>query len=667
MSDMSFMIKDNKKENFTNLNHTQKVQYSLSSRILCLFFFTLWSWNSVAQIGSNTQNFPTTTTDSTKWYSPDSAKIRLLFADDPYHLKPVKSAGLSEFQQYDAIRRQDLFDAWHIGDVGSASKSVFYKPVFRQGFDMGLHAYDLYLLEKDDVRYFTTDIPYTDTYFSQHSQDDIMVKALFTSNLTKQLNGTVDYERIVQEGIYLRQQSKHTRVGVSFHYWSKNNRYRAFFSYGSNTIKREDNGGIAHDSFLVSDVEFNDRNFIDVNLNNAQTRQYKNHYALSQYFKLNAPKNSKNAFTISHHIAYQYDEYKYFDTDTVAMSLTDSTFYGELRPYGQELRHFLAVRQMENKVMLGMANFRFGKDSIPQLNNRISVGLKHKIHWVNQEPNRYTVNNLFLVGNWLLTPREGGIFHGNINGHIALADNAGDYRIGAKGVLNIKKLGALDVRFVHRRYTPSLMQQSFFVSQLPIWENDFVPTIETSIEAAYGLPKIGFEVRGRYHLVNNLLYYDTLSFPQQTSDIVNIAQLFITQNFTFWKKLHFDNTIVLQRVTDDILRFPNIATKHSLYWEGKIFKKAMLARVGVDARWYSDYYGDAYQPLTGQFHQQNEVKLSFYPIADLFFNMEVQRFRAFFKWENVPQLFIKESYLTAPLHPARDNAFRFGIAWSFLD
>ena len=186
-----------------------------------------------------------------------------------------------------------------------------------------------------------------------------------------------------------------------------------------------------------------------------------------------------------------------------------------------------------------------------------------------------------------------------------------------------------------QRYTPSLVQNQTYISQIEIWNNDFTKPIETKLSASYTIPIVDIRVDGNYHLINNPIFYDTLRTSQQFDGAVNIVQLLVRKNLTFGK-WHLDNTIALQNVSEDIIRVPSLYTMNSFYFQGLIFKrKTLLLKAGFDFRLASDFFVPAYSEVIGQFYLQDDLEQRAYPIVDFAMSIKVTRLRAFFRIENI--------------------------------
>jgi hypothetical protein len=98
-----------------------------------------------------------------------------------------------------------------------------------------------------------------------------------------------------------------------------------------------------------------------------------------------------------------------------------------------------------------------------------------------------------------------------------------------------------------------------------------------------------------------------------------------------------------------------------------VISKVLFTQLGIDTRYTTEYYADAYDPSTGLFHLQNEEKLGNYPYIDVYANLRLKRTRVFFKMMNVGTEFINKEYYTIPGFPMNRRTFRMGVAWSFYD
>ena len=558
---------------------------------------------------------------------------------------------LAEFQQYDAARQGFFYDYIHIGDVGSAAKPLAFTPIERRGFDVGIHAYDIYQMPFDDVRFFDVNKDYTIAYYSQaQAQTDLIFKATYANSFKEnRANIAMDYNRISETGLYDNQFARHTNLVVNSWFQTENKRYTGLFAWLQNVNEQEMNGGVRDTSVLFNTGQFNARSTIDINTRNAKTSLRSSELIYAHYYNL-LP-NSNN-LKLKHRASFQSFEYKFYDTSPAS----DSAYYGPFQTNNVGLRNFIAYNKLENEATIRL-----------DYKGALDVGAVHTTYFINQEPVDTTINNLFLIGNWDLVLGKQQSYGLKLKSHFGLLDNRADYLLQGNLFFSLpKQRTTFDISASSRGFEPTLQQYRVYISQQQLWANDFSKTIENRVSGQINWSD-KLVVQGNYFLVSNLIYWDSLAFPQQSDTITNIGQLMTRLNLQFGS-FHFDNAIVLQQSDNNILRFPNIATKHSLYFEGNLFKNALFGRVGIDIRYNTAYYFDNFQPATGQFYQQNDWQQTLLPIVDGFASFQVKSFRAFLKLENVNHLIdANQVYFTAPNFPMRDWTFRFGISWYFAD
>ena len=641
------------------------------------------------QGGSNNGGSPNSSSNY-KIIFPDSLPVHYFYASNPDELFSLSDTLLDNFQQYQPTRQVEYFDYITLGEVGHPHKQLLYQPIIREGVDLGFHQFDLYLRPSEKVRFFDNPKPYTEAYYSSTtSQEELVMTAIASIKLAKQINGAIDYRRINHAGLYQNSNNKHTNFSFSAWYESKNKRHRAYVSYLANTILQKNNGGLVDINNIATGGTFDSRALVAVNLEDSQTEYYKKEVTLTNYFYLNrltqspvappkpdslsgkplpleVPKKSKINLLAMHEISYERVIHKFFDSSPA----DDTLVYGDLMVDTRGLRNYMDYHKIENEFKIRV-----------EYNGQLDIGLKHKVFFLNQEPKDTVLNNLFLIGKWNLKTKNDR-FGLQAKAHFGILDNGGDYLIDGQAYLSLDKFGRLDARLMSQRYSPSLMQYRLFISQQEIWNNAFAKPIETSLMATYSLPKTKTTLHFQNHLINNFIYSDSLATPQQAQNVVNIIQFLVSQNFKIGS-FHLDNTVGVQQVSNtDILRVPTFVSKHSMYFEGYVFKRAAFARLGVDVRYNTSYLGDNYQPATGQFYLQNNTMLNDIPLIDAFLSFKVQTFRAFIKVENLNELIWGNNYTIngktffvanpihmeyAPNYASRDMTIRFGIHWRFYD
>ncbi len=602
-------------------------------------------------------------------------KLVYFYADNPDKTYADRDTNLYVFFHEYNPARQRTIDHATLGNMGTPYRPLTYQSPNIQGFNIGLHQFDLYKHDFRKVKFYQVNKTYTDLFYSQGAlQDEFIFKAKFTRNVAKRTNLSLDYLRLAHEGQYFNQKSRHTALNLNGWYKSKLDRHKILFSYTLNDIQQEENGGVTVFN-LFSNSLFDNRQNIPVALEQAFTTQKEHAISLTQYLSLRktAPDSIKvprRQFTASHQLVYRYNENLFTDTELAQ----DSSFYGDFQVDSRGLRHFIKGYSIENHFTL--STFKPEKQQlVKKQKDLLTVGLSHFYHNYDQEPRDTIVNNLFLTGKWVYNFKE--TIQLNTIARLGLWDNAGDYRLYGTLDWKTKKLGQLKLIFLNQLYTPSLTKNRVFITQQAIWDNNFDKILETTIGAEYKLSSFDMVLSFKSHLINNYIYFNTEGYPQQEAAGLGVLHFSLYKGFNFLKRFHLQNWLTFQQATNsDIIRLPNVFSKHSLFYEGHIAKKIVLARLGIDFRFNTPYKADAYQPLFGEFYIQNDKQIPFYPLADVFLDFKVKKFRGFVKLENVLDWIFDqqtyEPYYTTPYHPNVDgvlrfDTFRMGIAWQFED
>lgn len=616
---------------------------------------------------------------------PDTFGVFIFFADNPNEETEFGDTILHRhFQQYDPARQREL-DWRTLGNLGSAAEPFVYQPRARQGFDVGMHQYDLYLKRAEDLPFYRLERAFTKLEYTQGSeQADGYMKARFSRNFANGLNFSIYYDKISQIGRadqFLNQNSRNTTFGGGMWFHSQNERYDGFLSIIANTIEQEDNGGL--DSLPINSGQFADPSSAVVRLQDGQTRHTHREFSYKHYYRFggraDSTGNVKRAYTLSHRIRYNRSVYKFYDE----FNAGDTLFYNrfpDLLTDSRGARVFMTHSEFSNEFTLSTFKLSQIRAENAARNQRdlLEVGLLHRYNKLDMEVADSVVNNLFLTGK--LNFRPGPALQLNTSAHLGILNNVGDYRLNGELFIDLKKIGSLKVQATSQLYRPTVLQERFYISRQPVWNNQFNATLETNLTAAYRIPGLNLEVGAGYHLINNFIYFDTAGIAQQTGIPLSITQLVVRKDFRVGH-FHLDNTVALQSSSEPTIRLPEIFGKHSLYYIGRWFR-VLDVKVGVDARYNSAYRPHYYNPFTGQFQLQDRQEVAFYPIIDGFFSMRVTRFRAFIKYENATSHFINDtradgsserdvlksrSYFQTANYLFPDSAIRFGISWRLLD
>jgi Putative porin len=377
-------------------------------------------------------------------------------------------------------------------------------------------------------------------------------------------------------------------------------------------------------------------------------------------------KKRKRDYAFSHHGKFQVSKYKFSDTSPAA----DSSYYGNLQVDNQGLRYFIRDREVENIFTLNTSKIvrKGGESAIKKQKDFFEVGLRHSFHFVYQEPRDTVIQNLFVQGRWHFAPIER--LKLETFADFGLIDNAGDYHLHADLFFDLKNAGQIVARAMHQSYSPTLTEHQHWLSRQLIWKNNFEKTFETSLSLTYRLPRFNLELIGQYHLLDHFIFYNEQAQPEQYNSPLSIGQLTLRKKFRVWD-IHLDNRITAQQLSKNVIRLPEVYSWHSLYYEGRIFKKVLNIQLGVDLRIYTPFEAPGYQPAVGQFYLQTyepeDEDPYTYPDIDVFLKFQVKTFRFFVKQETLLNYFTPNFNYSAKDYVMPYAYVRFGVSWQFLD
>jgi hypothetical protein len=596
----------------------------------------------------------------------DTSEVYILYPENPYEEFDLADTLLGRyFTQYDPIRQQGA-NYGHLGNMGSAHYPLLFQPEQRRGFELGFHQFDLYRRKVSDLPFYRLEQAYTRAGFTPGlDQENTAFNLEFGAPLGKDVSVALQLHRINNEGAFAFQRAQANSFSTGIWYRTPNRRYQAFASYGSNSNRNENNGGILAEPTDQGEVILVEPFTIGVRLDDPIVRLADRSFEYRHFYAIIPPRDSSNrrqrSLMIHHRANATTQTYKYYQDN----ALVDSSFYGPFFTDLRGVRVFMEHQALENDISIRW--FRQAKvDStgVRKVSELFDAGIVHTFHNVDEEVQDSSFQNLFLRGKVQL--QLGEIVKLKADGHFGLLANRGDYRINGQLQVDLNRWGRLDAVFTNQLFTPSLLQHRLFVTQQPIWENDFQKTLQTTIGGIVTFPGGRFKAGTHYHLINNQIFYDTLGIVRQTGVPVSVLQLMGEANFKVWK-LHLDNLVHLQLISENTLPLPRLYSTHSLYFEGFLFKQAMLARIGFDARITDDFQPYAFVPQTGQFRLSTGFQTGWQPMVDAFVAFKVRTFRFFFRAENLLPFLTNDYYYLVEGHPIPQAGLRAGISWRFTD
>ncbi|THH40524.1 putative porin [Neolewinella litorea] len=602
--------------------------------------------------------------------APDTFGIFLYRVDNPNREVRFADSLLNGFQQY-APDQAVPFDYATLGQLGSAAYPLRYTPDYRRGLEVGFRQFDLYKVDANNLDFYRLERPFTYLrYLRGSEQNDGMLTARFSRNFADGVNLLLNYERIFQVGDqdqYPGARVRNTQVAVGVSVRPVGSRYNSFFSYAANTFESEQNGGIADFGTAADLGEIDNLAQLRPFLESTFLRHAYREFAATQYLQFGAARDTltgreRRAFTLQHQIKIDQQQYRM----SSLRAENDTSFY-RLNPLldldARGVRNLITHDLVSNE--LGFSTYRRGSSASRETVQRdvLEASLTHQWHRVGGDRGDSTVN--FLLANASIGLRPSDRVQLLVEGQLNLIGQIGDYRVAATGELDLGAAGKLEVGAVNQLYSPDLVQRTYRLNDVLLYDRDFGKTLELRLEGAYTLPFVGVRAGMAYSLLTNYIYFDEAGLPQQSDGPHSILQLTAERNFTLGS-YRFDNRLLLQQADEAVFRLPQLYGEHSLYYAGKWFG-VLNVNLGVDVRVVSGWRPRYYNPLLQQFQLQDRQQTDLYVQVDPFFSLRVTRFRFFVRYIQAQTILNDRLlYLTAE-HPYPDHALRLGASWRLLD
>ena len=154
--------------------------------------------------------------------------------------------------------------------------------------------------------------------------------------------------------------------------------------------------------------------------------------------------------------------------------------------------------------------------------------------------------------------------------------------------------------------------------------------------------------------------------PTQASSELLILSAYLNKDFQSDHWLIRTQILAQKANNENYIHLPDFAGFLSINYL-TLWSKVMHTQLGIDARYNTSFYADAYEPATARFYQQNSQKIGNYPFIDLHVNLKLKRTRFFFILMNAASGLVGENYYVAPNYPYYQRTFRIGVAWSFYN
>lgn len=594
-------------------------------------------------------------------------------------VKQTPDTGISYIQRFQ--HRQPWWGN-HLGNYGTAARNLFFSPRQHIGPVLGYTVYDLYKIDVDSLRYYHTTRPYSDFRFMMGSKNEQHVSILHTQNISPEWNFAATMRSLSSEGFYQLQKANSLSGSLNSSFRSRNGRYTAHAALVYNRFSQDENGGILNDSLLDLPA-FNDRRRIPVRLpeqtSGASRAAVTNTWREATFFlrhryawgKTDTLFNEDSTqarlhfvprFSLQHQLDLHNERHTFKDMQP------DSLRYRNFGNYDFGLRDSVFSRQdwiyADNRFSLN--GFLGREESLAAIRAGFAVRLDHfQEYYVHERvKSLYFSNYLFgEIRKEALSDRQWAYY---AYGQLFITGNAaGNFKLDAQLGKELGRWGSLSAGLSqslgNAAYSLMYYKTNFFSRDI-----DLAPQSVTRLWGNLRLDRLRLELTLNNYLLGNYLYLTEDALPAQAELPFSVFQVYGRKQFTFgW--FIWDNELAWQQPTPNApLHLPAFMLREQLMMETYIFKKALKVGMGLQVRYTTPYFVDAYSPYLNRYYLQTTLRPEYVPDVTAFFNFKVRNLRAYVVGDYL-QHFLVRNNLNAPGYPAQNPMFRFGFSWVLIN
>ena len=565
------------------------------------------------------------------------------------------------FHRYNFVQRAD-FKLVDLGNLGTASRPVFYRPVEQLGAQFGYDAYTPYAYPVNEVKFYDTKSPYTNLYLALGGLGQNIARFDHSQNLTPRLNLGINAQRFTTNKYFGTSGSADPQNNLTqnwafvFHgnYRSKDDKYLIMGQLNHLNHNAYEQGGMAPDSLNFKadgSIEYNNPSAI---LKTAQSWERRINWHIYHQYVL------AEGFQVYHIFDYKRDINLFTDKELSQAQTYD--FYQNYYHNQTNTRQDVRFRLFENKF--GIKGRYQGFNYRAHYRQRIvnmtgSYNIADSTN-TNGSYRRSRFENF--VGLWLAYYLKDSTQRATAEFEYLLGR---DFKVKGEIVSKWFTAGYYSVFS-----SPTLLQQ-FYDSNHLRWDNTSRLVNSNNIYGQINLntKRVRFSPRLDYHLINNYFYYDTAAIARQFTSAFSVLRIgaqteWRPGKFQFWAQTYYtlaSNT--------NIIRIPQFLANFRAAFDFKYYN--LFLQVGGEIHYKSAYFADAYMPLTQQFHLQNRLKTEGVVYSEFFLNTRINRVRLFVKMANAAQgLFqglFSPGYFSTPFYPVVGRSLGFGVNWPLFD
>lgn len=645
----------------------------LSFKIAITFYLIVTATIVYGQNGNDTA----TVVKKSNWFFAGSSKLSTrndtyFYRNEPEVRYAIDST-IATIHRYNWIYN-DREEYLNLGNTGSAAYSVIFSPKYYNGFNLGYRQYEPYQFTRDSIKFYQVVRPYTELTLSLGLNKETVVNVRFANSHKKTLSYGIEYSRSNLKGKYTNQYNQNDCFSFYGKYTSKNNLLDVGTDFLLNHFLSNDNGG-TRKNYLQQDSVFFQPSLTPVNTNSGKSVYLNIDWHLYTQLNLGKKINVRiNDSTLQKKVvplfSLEYD-FGYANSKNQFQDLTPDSIY-----YHQFFNHDSLSINLRYHTISNAFNFCFSPTKTTSDSTyreapffvNATLGLDYIL--ANQRLLSLHYPNAYIKGEVRSNRNRNKFFNYAASVWYFFAGyNQNDLRVEGNVQLDLNKIGRLKAAVNYYLQAPDYIYQSFNTDSFQ-WKNNFAKSNLLRFGGAYFFahPIVSLQADIYNHVLKNIFYFDEKWTPQVAANATNVLVIHAANRLGI-KGFHLDNDIWYQQINgSSVIPLPKFVLKTSVYYERRLFKKALWLAIGSDLRYYSSTALYGYTPLFGQFYIQNQSS-SFYPVWDIFLNAKIKSVRISLLGNNLTQLMTKnqKSYYTAALYPMQNASFVFTVKWRFFE
>ncbi len=600
--------------------------------------------------------------------------------------------GLTNFENY-SVLYQPRDPKISLGSLGLPERDLLFMPSKTIGFDVGQHFLDAYLLTPEDIQYYKARVTNTkQTVFFSGFKEQVF-RALYTRNVTPQLNIGFNLNFLGSKGFYPRQNVGNDNIAVFSWYESKNKRYNLLANVIYNNLNAPENGSIQNDSVFTSpQSQYTTAQNQPVRLLSATDAIRSTGIYLKQFYYVGKIDSLKKGAGSSSVLPTQRVGYTlYYNTTKYVFHQNEPDNYNVFPDYyysSTYSRDSLRVFHLQNAFSYSFY-LRGKSTSFVKNELKLNLGLVQDYYTYRQFVTDTGIINTYgrilqtdmkqenSFQDITLKARAGYRFSNRILldvdlQQIAVGRDFGDFLYDAKLTLaGGRKAGRIIFEGYSQNSSPPLVYTSW-ISNHYIFHNNFSNQKTNSISFTYINDALQLDLKAEYFLISDYLYFQAQpngidATPTQLQNPINVLKLSLGKTFIF-RQWHFDNYIVYQKTDyQSTLRTPEVYTYSSLYYNTLLFD-ILHSSIGVNLRYNTPYVAPSFAVGAGQFYNNSpNLTFSSYPVMSVFAKATLIRTNLFVQYDYANQGLFSQGYYMVNRYPGPNHLLKFGVSWTFYN